>query len=91
MMRQSPKPYAKGKEGLTPPRPRCEQYCQGMWDLSTLSCVDYLIWAFGITHLWGSLSTDRPFVRLARQPVSNWELKGSDRVVSLLQSNPITQ
>jgi hypothetical protein len=30
MMRQSPKPYAEGKEGLTPPRPQCEKYCQGM-------------------------------------------------------------
>jgi hypothetical protein len=25
MMRQSPKPYAKGKEGLTPPFPRCQK------------------------------------------------------------------
>jgi hypothetical protein len=30
MMRQSPKPYAKSKEGLTPPRPRSEKYCQGV-------------------------------------------------------------
>jgi hypothetical protein len=36
MMRQSPKPYAKGKEGLTPPRPRSEKYCQGVCALSTL-------------------------------------------------------
>jgi hypothetical protein len=36
MMRQSPKPYAKGKEGLTPPRPRFGKYCQGDTDLSTL-------------------------------------------------------
>jgi hypothetical protein len=35
MMRQSPKPYAKGEEGLTPPRPRCHEYCQGMRYLST--------------------------------------------------------
>ncbi len=43
MMRQSPKPYAKGKEGLTPPRPRCEKYCQGRHGLSTLRTVDYRI------------------------------------------------
>jgi hypothetical protein len=90
-MRQSPKPYAKGKEGLTPPRPRCEKYCQGVCDLSTLSCVDYLIWALRIAHLWGSLPTDRPFVPLAGQPVSNRELNAADYVVSLLHSNPITQ
>ncbi len=53
MMRQSPKPYAKGKERLTPPRPRCGKYCQGRWDLSTHLCVDYLIWDREITHLWG--------------------------------------
>jgi hypothetical protein len=41
MMRQSPKPYAKGKERLTPPLPRCWKYCQGRGRLSTLVCVDY--------------------------------------------------
>jgi hypothetical protein len=35
-MRQSPKPYAKGKERLTPPRPRFAEYCQGEGVLSTL-------------------------------------------------------
>ena len=34
-MRQSPKPYAKGKEGRTPPRPRSEKYCHGRVHLST--------------------------------------------------------
>ncbi len=40
-MRQSPKPYAKGKVGQTPPRPRSEKYCQGRVHLSTASCVEY--------------------------------------------------
>jgi hypothetical protein len=71
MMRQSPKPYAKGKEGLTPPRPRCQQYCQGMRRLSTDLGVDYPISGHEITHLSGSLPTDRPFVLLAARPVSN--------------------
>jgi hypothetical protein len=35
MMRQSPKPYAKGKEGRTPPRPRFAEYCHGRVRLST--------------------------------------------------------
>ena len=70
MMRQSPKPYAKGKERLTPPRPRCEKLCQGMWDLSTFLPVEYLNWAYPIAHLWGSPDDDHPFVLLAGQPMS---------------------
>jgi hypothetical protein len=35
MMRQSPKPYAKGKEGRTPPRPRSREYWHGRVLLST--------------------------------------------------------
>jgi hypothetical protein len=54
MMRQSPKPYAKGKEGLTPPRPRFQQYCQGMGRLSTVLCVDYPFSGREIAHLSGS-------------------------------------
>jgi hypothetical protein len=65
MMRQSPKPYAKGKEGLTPPRPRSRKYCQGMRYLSTLSSADYAISGREIAHLWGSLPTNHPFVPLA--------------------------
>jgi hypothetical protein len=53
-MRQSPKPYAKGKEGLTPPRPRSQKYCHGMRRLSTHLCADYLISEREITHLSGS-------------------------------------
>lgn len=71
MMRQSPKPYAKGKEGLTPPRPRCRKYCEGRRDLSTLLRVDYLFWGPHIAHLWGSVPTDHPFVLLAARPISN--------------------
>jgi hypothetical protein len=43
MMRQSPKPYAKGKEGLTPPLPPVPKDCQGSNHLSTLETVDYRI------------------------------------------------
>jgi hypothetical protein len=71
MMRQSPKPYAKGKEGLTPPLPRCEKYCQGRRHLSTFERVDYLIWGHRLAHLWGSLPTNHPFVLLADQPMSS--------------------
>jgi hypothetical protein len=71
MMRQSPKPYAKGKERLTPPRPRCEKYCQGRRCLSTLSCVDYRIWGQQVAHLWGSRPTNHPFVLLFGRPLSN--------------------
>jgi hypothetical protein len=65
MMRQSPKPYAKGKERLTPPRPRSGKYCQRMARLSTFFCADYPISGREIAHLSGSLPTDRPFVLLA--------------------------
>jgi hypothetical protein len=91
MMRQSPKPYAKGKERLTPPCPRCGKYCQGRGDLSTLLCVDYLIWDRQITHLWGSVPTNHPFVLLAVRPMSNAELNSFDYDTSLLKSIPITQ
>ena len=70
MMRQSPKPYAKGKEGITPPRPRSGKYCQGKGDLSTASCVEYQKLHSGIGHLWGLSPTNHPFVLLAGWPVS---------------------
>jgi hypothetical protein len=70
MMRQSPKPYAKGKVRLAPPRPRSGKYCQGMRYLSTASCVEYQNLGFGIGHLWGLSPTNHPFVLLAGQPVS---------------------
>ena len=65
MMRQSPKPYAKGKVRRTPPRPRSENYCQGMRDLSTASCVEYRKLGRQIAHLWGLSPTNHPFVLLA--------------------------
>lgn len=70
MMRQSPKPYAKGKEGLTPPRPRSRKYCQGKGYLSTASCVEYPKMDRGMGHLWGLSPTNHPFVLLARRPVA---------------------
>jgi hypothetical protein len=70
MMRQSPKPYAKGKVRRTSPRPRSTEYCQGRWYLSTASCVEYLKLDTGIGHLWGLSPTNHPFVLLAGQPVS---------------------
>ncbi len=71
MMRQSPKPYAKGKEGLTPPRPRCGKYYEGVRHLSTLLRVDYLFWGLQIAHLWGLVPTNHPFVPSATRPMYN--------------------
>ena len=65
MMRQSPKPYAKGKVRRTPPRPRSEKYCQGRGDLSTASCVEYPKVNKRLGHLWGLSPTNHPFVLLA--------------------------
>jgi len=70
MMRQSPKPYAKGKVGRTPPCPRSEKYCQGRGHLSTASCVEHQKTGRPVGHLWGLNPTNHPFVRLAGQPVS---------------------
>jgi hypothetical protein len=72
MMRQSPKPYAKGVEGLTPPRPRSGKYCQGEGHLSTASCVEYQKLDIGIGHLWGLSPTNHPFVLLAGRPMAIW-------------------
>ncbi len=69
-MRQSPKPYAKGKVRRTPPRPRSEEYCRYMRHLSTVSCVDSLEIGKSITRLSGLSATNHPFVLLAGQPVS---------------------
>jgi hypothetical protein len=65
MMRQSPKPYAKGKVRQAPPRPRCLEYCLGMRDLSTASCVGYRKSGLRLAHLWGLSPTNHPFVLLA--------------------------
>jgi hypothetical protein len=70
MMRQSPKPYAKGKVRRTPPRPRCREYCQGRRYLSTAACVEYQKYGRHVGHLWGLSPTNHPFVLLAGQPVS---------------------
>ncbi len=70
MMRQSPKPYAKGKVRRTPPRPRSEKYCQGRGYLSTASCVEYQELGRRIRHLWGLTPTNHPFVLSAGQPMS---------------------
>jgi hypothetical protein len=91
MMRQSPKPYAKGKVRRTPPRPRSEKYCQGMPDLSTASCVEYQKSEDRITHLWGLSLTNHPFVLLAGRPVSIGYGRLSDRVTILLKWNRIAQ
>ena len=72
MMRQSPKPYAKGKEGLTPPCPRCPAVLPRQHRFSTLLAVRYLNWGHLVAHLSGSGPTNRPFVLLAGRPVSNW-------------------
>jgi hypothetical protein len=65
MMRQSPKPYAKGKVRRTSPRPRSRKYCQGTGYLSTDSCVDYPKLNRRLGHLWGLSPTNHPFVLLA--------------------------
>lgn len=70
MMRQSPKPYAKGKVRRTPPRPRSTEYCQGVGDLSTVSPVEYREMGRQIRHSWGSDRANHPFVLSAEQPVS---------------------
>jgi hypothetical protein len=70
MMRQSPKPYAKGKVRRTPPRPRSEKYCQGMTDLSTASCVEYQNLGKKLARLWGLSATNHPFGLLAGPSVS---------------------
>jgi len=72
MMRQSPKPYAKGKVRRTSPRPRSREYCQGMRYLSTAACVEYRILDICIGHLWGLSPTNHPFVLLAGWPMSIW-------------------
>jgi hypothetical protein len=62
MMRQSPKPYAKGKVRQTPPRPRCGKLFRGMRNLSTAARLAY--WKIGreVGHLWGSAPMNYPFV-----------------------------
>ena len=91
MMRQSPKPCTKGKKGLTPPLPRCRKYCQGRQGLSTPESVDYRISGHRVAHLWGSVSTNHPFVLVTGQPMSNRELNILDHITILLKSIPITQ
>jgi len=63
MMRQSPKPYAKGKVRRTPPRPRFQKYCPAVMDLSTDSCVVYRKIDPSLAHLWGFDSASHPFVQ----------------------------
>jgi hypothetical protein len=70
MMRQSPKPYAKGKVRRTPPRPRSGKYCQGRGHLSTAASVEHQKTSKPVGHLWGLSPTNHPFVLLAGQPVS---------------------
>jgi hypothetical protein len=70
MMRQSPKPYAKGKVRRTSPRPRSSEYCQGNVGLSTALGVDYRKDSAHMGHLWGLSPTNHPFVLLAGRPLA---------------------
>ena len=70
MMRQSPKPYAKGKVRRTSPRPRSWKYCHCTGDLSTASAVDYRKPGKNMGHLWGLSPTNHPFVLLTAQPLA---------------------
>ena len=70
MMRQSPKPYAKGKVRRTPPRPRSRKYCQARRICPPLRAWSTREFSNGVGHLWGLSPTSHPFVLLAGQPVS---------------------